>query len=328
MGLNPWKLMEFSMKSRRVLKIGTRRSALALTQTNMVLAMLSSLHPDRRFEIVEITTRGDTIRSARGLRRAGTGLFTKEIENGLLKRRIDLAVHSMKDVMTTLPEGLDIGAILERATAADLFIGKNGKGLDRQRPGAVVGTSSLRRQALLRAYYKGIEVAELRGNLDTRIRKVTEPGSRLDGIIVAAAGIERMPRYRDLTSYILPVETFIPAPAQGAICIEIRGDDGDLRSLLEPLHHEPTAIRVRAERFLLEAMGGGCQLPFGAHATIEGGGAMKLSAVLCSIEDGTLIAAEGMGAVDDPASLARAVETLLKDKGADGIIARIRELSA
>lgn len=253
--------------------LGTRGSDLALTQTRMVEALLKAAHPDLEVEIRIIKTTGDK-RLDISLAQPGMlekGLFTKELEEALARTEIHAAVHSLKDLPTELPEGFSIGAILKRADPSDLLIAKQPGGLAALRPGAVVATSSPRRQAQLLHLRPDLKTIEIRGNVPTRLRKLAEDPA-LDGLVLAQAGLDRLGRHIVPAGLEVSVLTeMIPAPGQGAIGIECRTDDGKTRARLEAIHHVPTARCVNAERDLLRSLGGGCSLPFGALATIVNG---------------------------------------------------------
>jgi len=256
----------------RTIKVGTRQSALALTQTGQVVDRLKRLAAESglecRFEIVKIVTKGDRILDVTLSKVGGKGLFVKEIEQALLSGEIDMAVHSMKDVPSMRQSGLVLGAVPERADARDCLIAANGaQALDELPRGALVGTSSLRRQAQLLAHRPDLCVEPVRGNIDSRLRKLAEQG--FDAILLAAAGLIRM-GWADRISGFLPPELCVPAVGQGALGIECRAADSGMRELLALLQHEPTALAVRAERAFLARLNGGCQVPIGAHAVLAG----------------------------------------------------------
>jgi hydroxymethylbilane synthase len=236
--------------------IGSRGSQLALWQARHVAAKLNI---ETRIEIIKTT--GDKIQDVPLSQVGGKGLFTKEIEEALLDHRIDLAVHSLKDMPSELPLGLTLAAIPEREDPRDALLGAPLK------DGARVGTSSLRRSVQLMSMHRGVSVETLRGNVDTRIRKLDE--GQYDTIILAAAGLRRL-GLADRITELIPVDIMIPAVGQGALAIETRDDSGDARQLASALEHEPSRIAITAERAFLAVFGGGCQVPIGAHATIEG----------------------------------------------------------
>ncbi len=252
---------------RKLIRVGTRGSKLALAQTNWVIQKIKDQYPGLQVEVTVIKTKGDKILDVPLAKVGGKGLFVKEIEEALLREEIDLAVHSMKDVPTELPDGLDIAIIPERESPFDVLISRQGVGVTELPPGATVGTSSLRRTAQLRARRPDLRIENLRGNLDTRLRKLSE--GLYDAIVVAEAGLLRLglgdtPRVR------FSVEDMLPAIGQGALAIEVRLRDEELLEGLAFLHHEETAVAVAAERAFLKRLGGGCQVPLAAYARFEG----------------------------------------------------------
>lgn len=251
-----------------VLRIGTRRSLLAKSQTNWVIGELSRLHPQLKIEIVEVVTIGDKILDIALSKVPGKGVFVKEIEDKLLAGEIDLAVHSMKDLPTEFPDGLKIGAIPERVDPRDVFISRHDTHLDELPDGAKIGTSSLRRQAQLLKFRSDFEMVDIRGNIDTRLRKAGS--EEYDGIILAAAGLVRL-GWEDQIKEYLGCEVMIPAVGQGALGLEIRADDERTQNLISALNHPVTEMCVRAERTFLAGMGGGCQTPMGAFCRERGG---------------------------------------------------------
>ncbi len=253
------------MKKNRIV-IGTRGSKLALWQANWVKERLESLYPRLKIEIEKIKTTGDKILDAPLAKIGGKGLFVKEIEEALLQGRIHLAVHSMKDVPTEIPLGLHISAICEREDPRDVLISKNGESLKELLDGALVGTSSLRRTVQIKNIRKDLVIKPLRGNVDTRIRKLKE--GEFHAIILALAGVKRM-GYENIFKNILSIDEMIPAIGQGAIGIETRSDDYFINDLVNPLNHWETQVCVYAERAFLSVMGGGCQVPLACHARLE-----------------------------------------------------------
>lgn len=251
--------------SDRVLRIGTRGSLLALRQSENVKAALEALWPEIKIELQVIKTMGDKIVDVPLAKVGGKGLFVKEIEDALLNHSVDLAVHSMKDVPSDLPDGLFIGAIPAREDPRDVLITNKGENLQDLPVAAKVGTSSLRRAAQLKKLRPDLEIQNLRGNLDTRLRKVQE--GMYDAIVLAAAGLHRMGWDNRITCYLNPDE-FLPAIGQGAIGVEIRRQDEYLHHLLAPLHHPDTSVAVTAERALLKELEGGCQVPIGGNAKV------------------------------------------------------------
>ncbi|MER9342078.1 hydroxymethylbilane synthase [Mesorhizobium sp. M0601] len=252
------------------LRIGTRGSPLALAQAHETQARLMAAHgmPAEAFEVVVISTTGDRIQDRPLSEAGGKGLFTKEIEEALLARRIDIAVHSSKDMPTLLPEGLELSAFLPREDARDAFIGKAARTIAGLPQGARVGSSSLRRQALIRRMRPDIEVVMFRGNVQTRLRKLDD--GIADGTILAYAGLKRL-GLEDVVTDLMPLEVFPPAPGQGAICIESRIGDRDVEQMLAAIHDGPTGEALACERAFLAALDGSCRTPIAGHATISGG---------------------------------------------------------
>lgn len=253
-----------------VLKIGTRGSLLALAQASETRARLMAAHglAEDAFEIVPITTSGDRIQDRSLANAGGKGLFTKEIEEALLDGRIDIAVHSSKDMPTVLPEGLELSTFLPREDVRDVFIGKASAGIADLPAGAKVGSSSLRRQALIRRMRPDLDVVLFRGNVQTRLRKLDEGVA--DGTLLALAGLKRLGLAHVATD-IMALDAFPPAPGQGAIGIESRIGDGHAAGLLAAIHDVPTGQALACERAFLAALDGSCRTPIAGHATVEDG---------------------------------------------------------
>jgi hydroxymethylbilane synthase len=251
------------MSTARLVRVGTRGSALALAQTALVIAALTAVDPDSTYEPAIIRTEGDRDKTTPLTILGGQGVFTVALQDALLRGEADLAVHSAKDLPPMTPDGLVLAAVPERADPRDVFISRHGLRLAALPAGARVGTSSRRRAVQARAINPRIAIVELRGNLDTRLRKATEP--EYDGIIVAAAGLDRMGWQERITEY-LPVDRFVPSPGQGALGIECRADDAALRAILTRIDHQPTRVAVTAERAVLSAAGAGCTTPLAAYA--------------------------------------------------------------
>jgi hydroxymethylbilane synthase len=304
-------------------KVGTRGSALALAQTRQILARLKEHHPKLNFVIVPIKTAGDRITSVAELRKAGKGLFVKEIERALLARKISLAVHSMKDLPSELPEGLVLGAVPERVDPRDVFIGRNATPIDKLPPGSQIATSSLRRQAILKSLFPHFTFVEMKGNLDTRLEKLRNPRSNLAGIIVAAAGVRRLYPDNGIPAQPLSADAMVPAAGQGALALEIRETDEDMKKILAPIHHAPTAACVEAERELQRRLEGGCQVPMGAYAEASDDGVLKLSACIASVDGRRLVRGSQSGMIDAPRSIAEALETQLVSAGAREILSEL-----
>lgn len=262
-------LLPVRMESPPKLRIATRGSPLALTQAEMVRALLAAAHelPQDAFEIVVIRTSGDMVRDRSLADVGGKGLFTKEIEEALLDGRADLAVHSAKDVPTFLPKGLMLAACPERADPRDVFVGHKGKALAELPANAIVGTASVRRAALAKRLHPGIETKLLRGNVHTRLEKV-ESGS-FDGTILALAGLKRL-GLADRATEILDPSVFPPSAGQGAIAIEIRSNDGATEKLVRAIDHELTSTALTCERAFLAELDGSCRAPIAGHAKIMG----------------------------------------------------------
>ncbi|WP_447976608.1 hydroxymethylbilane synthase [Candidatus Nitrospira bockiana] len=278
--------------SRSSLVIGTRGSRLAIWQAEWVQARLREIAPEIRVTLQRIKTSGDKILDVPLAKVGGKGLFVKEIEEALVRGEIDLAVHSMKDVPTVLPEPLEILCIPPREDPRDALISRDGLGLDRLPKGARVGTSSLRRQSQLLHRRGDLRIDMLRGNLDTRLRKLKE--GEYDAIVLAAAGLRRMGWDGDVTEY-LPFDVSLPAIGQGAIGVEGRRDDRFVQDLLSRLDDPATHTVVRAERALLDRLQGGCQVPIAAHGVLAGG-RLRLEGLIASLDGRTLVrdSVEGM----------------------------------
>jgi hydroxymethylbilane synthase len=254
------------MSNPCVVRVGTRGSALALAQTALAIDALTAIDPNSTYEPTIIRTEGDRDKTTPLTVLGGQGVFTVALQDALLRGEVDMAVHSAKDLPPATPDGLALAAFPERADPHDVFISRHGLSLAALPPGARVGTSSRRRAVQARAINPRIEIVELRGNLDTRLRKSAE--SEYDGIIVAAAGLDRMGWQERITEY-LPVDRFVPSPGQGALGIECRADDATLRAALARIDHQPTRAAVTAERALLVAAGAGCTMPLAGYAEVE-----------------------------------------------------------
>ena len=293
------------------IRIGTRGSALALWQAEHVGARLESLGHEVALRV--ITTTGDRLQDRRLESVGGKGAFLKEIEEALVAREVDLAVHSLKDVPTALPAGLTLCAFLERADPRDALV-SSGPRLAELRAGASVATTSLRRRALVAALRPDIALQDLRGNVDTRLRRLRE--GHFDAILLAMAGLTRLGRADEVTEALDP-RRFVPAPGQGAIALECREDDRVVREAVAPLHHPATDRAVSAERAFLAALGGGCNVPLGAHAMASGGG-LELVAFVATPDGRSLLRAERSGA--EPDALGRGLADELLARGARSLI--------
>ncbi len=300
--------------TRALLRIGTRGSPLALAQAHETRDRLIAAHPDLAatgaIEICVIRTTGDKVQDRPLSEIGGKGLFTKEIEDALLDGAIDLAVHSMKDVPTQLPDGLEISCLLEREDARDVLISSSGSSIATLPKGAVVGSASLRRAAQIKAQRPDLAIVPLRGNVETRIAKV----QRGDAVatLLALAGLKRLGKQAAATA-ILSIEEILPAVAQGAIGIETRQGDARVAALLAPLNHAPTAARVAAERACLEVLEGSCRTPIAAYAEIAGGN-LHLRALL-ALPDGSVVHRhEGTAPVAGAGRLGAEIGRRLKDQ--------------
>jgi len=297
------------------LVVGTRGSKLALWQARHVGALIERKHPRVQVEFKIIKTSGDKITDTPLALIGSKGLFTKEIEDALLDRRVDLAVHSMKDLPTEIPAGLKLTAVLEREDPRDVFVSRDGRGLDDLEPAARIGTSSLRRKAFLLSRYPLFEVIPTRGNVDTRLRKVQT--ENLAGAVLAAAGIRRMGLENRVTHYI-DTDVMIPAIGQGALAVESRVDDGDVEAVVAPLNHPETVLCTEVERAFLRRMGGGCQVPMAAYAVIDGDH-LALTAAVVHPEGKPLIR-ESMTGEPGDTGLGIRLADLLMDRGAVVIV--------
>lgn len=267
-----------------VCRIATRESRLALWQAEHVAALLRAQYPEARVELLGMTTRGDQILDKPLAEIGGKGLFTKELEHALFDGRAELAVHSLKDVPMELPEGFALAAILPRADPRDALVSNHHASLDALPPDAVVGTSSLRRAAQLRERHPGFRIEPLRGNLDTRLRKLDE--GQYDAIVLAAAGLQRLGLEGRIRQY-LPVDEMLPAPGQGMLGIEIRADRADVREQLAFLNDPRAALVAEAERAVSRVLGGNCKTPLAAHATWADDDRLRIDALL-AVEEGQI----------------------------------------
>ncbi len=291
-----------------LIRIGSRGSALALWQAEHVRQRLAVLGHEAAIRV--ITTTGDRIQDRRLEQVGGKGAFLKEIEEAMLAGEVDLAVHSLKDVPIALPAGLRLCAVLERADPRDAVLSSAGLALKRLPAGARVGTTSLRRRAQVAALRPDLVVQDLRGNVDTRIRKLRE--GVCDAVLLAVAGLERLGRRGEVTEILEP-DVFLPAPGQGAIALECRQDDGPVAAAVAPLDHAQTARAVAAERALLAGLQGGCNVPLGAYAA-EDGGALRLTAFVARPDGSGLMRGQARDA--DPLRAGAALAEQLLARGA------------
>jgi hydroxymethylbilane synthase len=301
-----------------VIKVGTRGSALAVWQAEWVRSQLLALYPERNVEVVKIKTTGDKITDVPLAQVGGKGLFVKEIEMALLEGRVDLAVHSMKDMPADIPAGLCIGAIPERENPSDVLISRNGHSFDALPKGARVGSSSLRRGAQIRHVRPDIHVHPLRGNLDTRIRKLQKED--LDAIIVAAAGVRRLGLEAHVTEY-LPEAVMLPAIGQGALSIETREDEAS-RRLVAPIDHRETRLAVESERAFLGRLEGGCQVPIAAQGNILKD-QITLTGLVAEVDGSVLIRESITGPLDEHRKLGVELANRILDRGGGEILRNI-----
>ncbi|MEK9659026.1 MAG: hydroxymethylbilane synthase [Chloroflexota bacterium] len=299
----------------RIIRIGTRASTLALVQTETVGAALRALDPDITIEVVRISSTGDANPDA-PLASLGIGVFTSAIEEALVGRRIDLAVHSLKDLPTLVPTGLAVVPVLEREDPRDVLVSRTSKGLMDLEAGSRVGTSSPRRAAQLRLGRPDVLFVPVRGNVETRLAKAGGPDH--DAVILAAAGLRRLGLAGRISEY-LSTRACTPAPGQAALAVELRADDAPLLALVRSLTHAPTAAAVEAERALLRAAGGGCQLPVGAYATVEGG-SLHLFATVTALQGPGSFRVEVDGPADSPEVVGRMAYQALVEQGAGPLL--------
>jgi len=305
----------------RVLTIATRESPLALWQAEFVRSALRDAHPDLEVRLLGMTSRGDQLLDVPLAKVGGKGLFVKELEAALLNKSADIAVHSMKDVPMELPEGLALGVICQREDPTDAFVSNHYESLADLPGGAVVGTSSLRRECQLRARYPDLKVKFLRGNVNTRLRKLDE--GEYDAVILASAGLIRL-GFSGRIKQAIPVSDSLPAGGQGAVGIELRGDDEETRQLISMLQHEPTSLRLTAERALNHQLQGGCQVPIACYAElIDDGQALWLRALVGKPDGSLILRAEGQASPDRAEELGIAVARDLLAQGAEKILAEV-----
>ncbi|NWF94246.1 MAG: hydroxymethylbilane synthase [Syntrophaceae bacterium] len=301
------------------LRIGTRGSQLALFQANWVREQLIQAHPHLNVTLIKIKTTGDRVQDAPLAKIGGKGLFVKEIEEALIERRIDLAVHSVKDVPTDLPEGLHLSAITKREDPRDVFISKDGTQLRNLPQRAKIGTSSLRRQAQLLHFRSDFEMIPLRGNLDTRLKKLK--AMNLDGIILACAGIRRLGLENRITE-IVSTEISLPAIGQGALGIETRMGDQEVEERVRFLNDPSSAMAIAAERAFLKRLGGGCQVPIAAFGQIRGT-TLQIDAMVATTDGKRLIRDQIEGPTENAEELGTDLAEILLNKGAGEILEEV-----
>ncbi|MGZ1527038.1 hydroxymethylbilane synthase [Staphylococcus argenteus] len=305
----------------RKLVVGSRRSKLALTQSQQFINKLKAIEPNLEIEIKEIVTKGDKIVDKQLSKVGGKGLFVKEIQHELFEKNIDMAIHSLKDVPSVIPEGLTLGCIPDRELPLDAYISKTHTPLSQLPDGSIIGTSSLRRGAQILSKYPNLEIKWIRGNIDTRLEKLhTE---NYDAIILAAAGLRRMGWSDDTVTTYLDRDTLLPAIGQGALGIECRSDDVELLELLNKVHNEEIAKCVTAERTFLAEMDGSCQVPIAGYATISDQKEIEFTGLIMTPDGKERFEFTSTGT--DPVELGKLVSNKLKEQGAYDIIKRLNE---
>jgi hydroxymethylbilane synthase len=307
--------------SKQKIRIATRKSPLALWQAEHVKAALVAAHPQIEVELLGMTTRGDKILDTPLAKIGGKGLFVKELEVGMLEGFADIAVHSMKDVPVEFPEGLQLAVILEREDPRDAFVSNRYASLEELPRGARLGTASLRRQCQISSARPDLQILPLRGNVNTRLSKLDN--GDYDAVILAAAGLKRL-GFAQRIRASLPTQLSLPAIGQGAIGIECRSNDARVQQLLQPLHHNETALCVAAERAMNERLNGGCQVPIAGYATLDNH-RLTLSALVGEPDGSRIIRAQLDGHAEDAAAIGKRVAESLLNQGAMEILQRLYE---
>nr|WP_246119290.1 hydroxymethylbilane synthase [Aliikangiella coralliicola] len=302
-----------------MIRIATRKSPLALWQANFVKAELQKFHPDLPVELVPMSTKGDKILDTPLAKVGGKGLFVKELEVAMLEGRADIAVHSMKDVPMEFPESLGLAVICDRENPLDALVSNQFDSIEALPQGAIVGTSSLRRQCQLKARRPDLDIRDLRGNLGTRLGKLDE--GKYDAIILATAGLLRLEMPERIAQKI-PADFILPAGGQGAVGIECRTDDKKTLELLAPLNHQETAIRVKAERTVNNRLQGGCQVPIGAFAQLDND-SIVIDALVGALDGSQIIQRQIRGPLEQAEALGIEIAEQLLAGGADKILAEI-----
>lgn len=305
----------------RKLIVGSRRSKLALTQSQQFIDKLKFIDPSLDIEIKEIVTKGDKIVDKQLSKVGGKGLFVKEIQNELFNKEIDMAIHSLKDVPSMIPDGLTLGCIPDREIPFDVYIAKNHIPLQELSEGSIVGTSSLRRGAQILSKYPHLKIKWIRGNIDTRLKKLETED--YDAIILAAAGLKRMGWSDNIVTTYLDRDILLPAIGQGALGIECRSDDKELLDLLSKVHNHDVAQCVTAERTFLSEMDGSCQVPIGGYATIAQDNQIEFTGLIMSPDGKERYEHTALGT--DPVKLGIEVSQVLKKQGAYDIIKKLNE---
>ncbi|MCK5386915.1 MAG: hydroxymethylbilane synthase [Gammaproteobacteria bacterium] len=302
--------------SEDILRIATRKSPLALWQAHYVSNMLQHHHPELKIELVTMVTQGDKILDTPLAKVGGKGLFVKELEVGMLEGRADIAVHSMKDVPVEFPTGLHLAVICEREDPRDAFVSNNFKSLEELPQGARLGTSSLRRQSQIAALRPDLKIIDLRGNVNTRLKKLDD--GEYDAIILAAAGLKRL-EFEDRITQFIGTDVCLPAIGQGAVGIECRSDDARVHNLIAPLNDNKTQIRVTAERAMNERLQGGCQVPIAGYAEFEHG-LIMLRGLVGQVDGNKIIRGDIAGPAENAEELGVVLAEDLLSRGADKIL--------
>lgn len=305
--------------AKKVIRIATRKSPLALWQAEHVAERLENAFPDIKTELVKMVTKGDKILDAPLAKIGGKGIFVKELEQGMLEGSADIAVHSMKDVPMAFPEGLHLSVVLEREDPTDAFVSNTYKHFDDLPLNAKVGTCSLRRQTQIRERRPDLHILDLRGNVNTRLAKLDN--GDYDAIILASAGLKRL-GFDDRITHTITSEESLPAVGQGAIGIECRSDDAHINKLLEPLNHAETAIRVSAERAQNSRLNGGCQVPIGGYAELDNG-KLHIRGLIGFPDGSKIFRAEREGTYDEAEALGTAVADDLLAQGGGAILEQL-----
>jgi len=309
---------------KREVIIGTRKSELALWQAEWVTARLRELSPEYSYKIVGISTRGDIYLDVPLAKVGGKGLFTKEMELALQRGEIDLAVHSMKDLPAELPEGLVLGAVCRRECPGDVLVSRKGNKLEDLPRGALIGTSSLRRRAQLLHYRDDLNIINLRGNINTRLRKLED--EKLDAIVLAYAGVHRLGLDSRITQ-LIPYKVCLPAAGQGSVGVEVRADDKEMRVLTMKIDHYESRCAITAERALLRKLEGGCQVPVGVVGIIENG-RLYLEGAVASLDGRQLVRSSLSGAAGDAAMIGIMLAEKLIQRGAGEILRKTRQVNS
>jgi len=307
------------MRQTRVITIGSRGSRLALCQTQHITNRLQDSHPQSKFVIKQIRTKGDELKETPLSRFGGKEVFVKELEVALLAGEIDLAVHSFKDLSLQLPQGLEIAVVSQREDARDVLVSVKANSLSQLSPGASIGTSSLRRAAQIKAFRPDLDVGDIRGNIDTRLRKVSS--GQFDGIILAAAALIRLGWADQITEY-LPMDICLPAVGQGALAIEVREGDEEIKQLVSFLNHEPSREAIAAEQAFLRFLGGGCHTSIAAFGQINSG-VLELDGMVSTPDGGKLLRAKVKGGAELPEEVGSLLGEKLIALGAKEILGGI-----